>query len=175
MSLNDIKLSSALLSNLYPDQLIESESLSPIPDALSPTLRNEKVEPEFRSLGNNRQQILIIVNYDTSPFLPDSELALLTNMLGACKLSMDDVAIINLHHYNNIPGKDILVHFKSKRILMFGVEPSELDLPVNFPQFQVQNLVNASFLYSPSLDIIAADKLQKSKLWVCLQRLFNIS
>jgi hypothetical protein len=47
-------------------------------------------------------------------------------------------------------------------------------LPLNFPHYQIQPFANCSFLYTPSLSEVETDKVQKSKLWVALRRLFNI-
>lgn len=177
MGMNNMELSPAVLAALYSSHLIDTgeEILPAIAPAVIPEKKTVNApENPWKSLGNNKQNILIVVRYEDSPYLPDTELTLLTNMLSACKLSLGDVAIINLQHYRGISGKDILIHFKSKRAILFGIEPSEFGLPVSFPVFQVQNVANATFLYSPDLEKIGADKLAKSKLWVCLQRLFSI-
>src|SRR5262249_17521429 len=120
------------------------------------------------------KNILVVVNSNEAIHLPDNELAFLTGILGACKLSIMDVAIINLNNHADASHKELVSFFKSKTVFLFDIEPAAFGLPVNFPHYQLQLFSNSSFLYSPSLKELENDKLQKSKLWVCLRRLFNV-
>lgn len=175
MSLNNLELSPALLAGLYSSSLIDTDQQEPVASIGPAIISIEKPSvPEWKSLGNNQQQILIVVDYANLGFLPDNDLNLLTNMLSACKLGLGDVAIINLQQYTGVEGKTITTHFKSKRVLLFGIDPISFGLPVNFPLFQVQAVANTVYLYSPALDTIIDDKLAKSKLWVCLQKVFGL-
>ena len=123
---------------------------------------------------HNKKNILVVVNYKDVIYLPDEELDLLTNMLTACKLSIADVAIINLNKIETPSYKKIISELNSEVILLFGTEPSALELPVDFPHFQVQSFNSYTFLYTPPLENIKNDKVLKSKLWVCLRRIFNV-
>lgn len=182
MGLNDLHLSPAVLSRLYPFSLINTGKIEIAQaDILADKdLTKTKKEPErptassWKFLGSNQQKILIVVNYPDAVHLPDEELSFLTNMLAACKLSLGDVAIINRNNYKDILYKDILTHFQSKIVFLFGVEPAEFGLPVSFPPFQVQSLANSTFLYAPALEERHTDTLLKSKLWVSLRGIFGI-
>ena len=181
MGLNDLQLSSDIIARLYPSSLIASDGSAPVqtpkPDDIVPTI-NIKAEPApetaLKSLGNNHKNILIVVNYPELVHLPDEELSFLTNMLAACKLSLDDVAIINQNNYKDIACKDLLVHFQSKTVFLFDVDPLVFGLPVSFPHFQVQNVAGCTFLFAPSLEENRTDKLIKSKLWLSLRSIFGI-
>jgi hypothetical protein len=59
-------------------------------------------------------------------------------------------------------------------VLLIDTEAASIGLPLDFPDFQVQPFNNITFLSSPSLSEIKSDPLQKSKLWVCLRRIFNV-
>jgi hypothetical protein len=72
MSLNNIQLSPQLLAGLYPDVIIETPGKQP-----------EK-KLDFRFLGSNKKNILILVSKEEIPFLEDLELNFLTNILAAC-------------------------------------------------------------------------------------------
>ncbi|HEU0063637.1 MAG TPA: hypothetical protein VFQ58_01355, partial [Flavisolibacter sp.] len=108
------------------------------------------------------------------PFLSDNDLQFLTNILNACKLSLADVAIINLQNTGDILFENILKKLKSSSVLLFNVTPSEINLPINFPQFQVQQYNNHTYLYSPSFSELEQDKKLKSALWQALKNLFKI-
>jgi len=179
MDLNQINLPSNVISDLYQSSLIDiTEEKNGF---LMESLINEKpLEPagnhdsELKWLGENRKNILIIARYSEAVYIPDNELSFLTGILGACKLSLADVSIINLNNHSGLLYKGLLTQLKSKTIILFGVEPTELGLPINFPHFQVQTFDNCTFLFSPMLKDLENDKMLKSKLWFCLKKIFNL-
>jgi len=181
MGLNDLHLAPALLSGLYPSSLINTENtdiIQPVAPTKESTKAKIKTENStgqaWKFLGSNQQKILIVVNYSNAVHLPDEELSFLTNMLSACKLSLGDVAIVNRNNYKDVLYKELLNHFQSKTVFLFGVEPAAFGLPVSFPYFQVQSLAGSTFLYTPALEERHTDTLLKSKLWVSLRSIFGI-
>ena len=196
MSLNDISLSPFVTASLYRSSLIANDSNEPIvkapsteskpkKDAVKDTMK-ESVQEEkdqtpadpiaigWKHLGSNNKNILIVVNHTDVTHLPDEELGFLTAILSACKLDLGDVSIINMNNYADHNYKDLISHFSSKIVLLFGYDPVSFGLPVDFPHYQVQALNNTTFLFSPALSERNADPLFKSKLWVCLKRIFGI-
>ena len=182
MDLNHIVLSPGMVADLYHSSLVESDENS-ITLPVSPSLPEIKkiiqdtsvTSPDgWKWLGENRKNILVLVKYADAVHLPDRGLSFLTGVLTACKLNLADVAILNLDQQKKGSYKEILDQFKSKTILLFGVEPAEFGLPISFPHFQVQPFINSSFLFAPALPELEEDKLLKSKLWVCLRRLFSV-
>lgn len=177
MSLNDLHLSSSLITALYPSSLICTDIEDSVP--VSKKTGTEQIAGidntgSWKSLGNNQKNILIVVNYSGIVHLPDEELNFLTGMLTACKLSLADVAIINTNNYEKVDYKDILTQFKSKIVFLFGVAPGDFGLPVNFPFFQVQSVSNCTFLFTPALEQRQHDVLLKSRLWISLRTIFSI-
>jgi hypothetical protein len=182
MGLNNLSLTTNLLAVLYSSSLINPDKTGlnqqPIPIqrlATDKIVESETpIETGLKWIGNNQKNILIIVDYDSAVHLPDEELSFLTNMLAACKLNLGDVAIVNKNNYKEPGYKDILAHFKSRIVFLFGVEPSVFGLPVSFPFFQVQSVAGCTFLYAPALEQQRNDTLLKSKLWVSLRNIFGI-
>lgn len=166
MELNKIQLPAFVVSDLYKKSLVELDNGQ---QKTVPPEKNQLI----RYLGNNRKNITICVDYKDAKYLPDVPLSFLTSMLTACNLGLDDVAVVNMYGSNST-YKEISSELKSKIIFLFGIEPPQFGLPLNFPEFQVQEYNKTSFLYCPSLDEIAIDKILKSKLWVCLRRIFSI-
>ncbi|HEV7622098.1 MAG TPA: hypothetical protein VGO09_10200 [Flavisolibacter sp.] len=162
MGLNNLKLSPQLLVSLYPESLVETFA-KVIPDTET-----------FKYLGNNQQNISILVSNPSLPYLDDKELQLLTTILSACNLGIADVAIINFNNTNSNAMQNALENLKSKHIFLFGIEPLSIGLPISFPQFQLQQFDNRTYLYSPGLSEISSDKMLKGKLWSCLKALFNL-
>lgn len=175
MDLNHIELPASMLADLYKTSLVETGELITQPERVN---SNEESKAEniatWKYLGNNRKNILVVVNVSDAVHLPDRQLDFLTAMLTACRLSLDDVAVVNLNNHPEASYKELTVFFKSKITLLFAVEPVTFGLPMSFPHFQLQAFANNTFLFSPSLEELENDKLLKSKLWVCFKRLFNL-
>ena len=162
MSLNNIQLSPQLLAELYPDVIIEVSGKEP------------ERKTDFRFLGNNKKNILILVSKEETAFLEDFELNFLTNILAACKFSLADVAIVNLHNHAATSYSSIIQFFRSKFVLLFDVAPQEIDLPFNFPHFQIQKFDQCIYLSAPALNKIESDKTTKTNLWTSLKNLFGL-
>jgi hypothetical protein len=176
MSLNDISLNPFVAASLYRSSLIENDTGEPVvkvpSDTTAPAVRGAEPEKKWKYLGDNKKNILLVVDHSGITHLPDDELEFVTAILSACKLNIGDVAIINRNNYPEYTYKDYARYFNSRVVLLFGIDPVSFGLPVDFPHFQVQGLNNTTFLYSPSMDERNHDKLFKSKLWVCLQKIF---
>jgi hypothetical protein len=180
MDLNHIELPAFVVAGLYNSSLIcEKESLgnNRVADendkvALS-FVERESVSP-WKSLGGNLKNILVVVNNTTAVHLPDNELTFLTGILSACKLSLADVSIFNLNNHPATTYKELTSFFETRVVVLFDTEPASFGLPMSFPPYQIQPFAGISFLYSPSLKKLETDKVEKSKLWVCLKRLFNL-
>lgn len=181
MSLNNIDLPGKVIAHLYKTLQVDEEnsythqSEKPIDiPKLQTETGNGLKEYNLKFLGNNAKNITIITSHETAVYLPDEELTFLTGILVACKLTLADVAIINFYHQAPGSYKELLSSLKSQTVILFGVQPEVFGLPLSFPYFQVQPFANTSFLYSPALKELANDKILKSKLWVCLRRIFGI-
>jgi hypothetical protein len=174
MSLNTVRLAPTQLTELYGKHLVETTNpLGPAnPSLEEPTAAGGKID--LPCLGNNKKNVLVVVHYQQVVHLPDNELAFLLNLLSACNLGMEDVAVLNIQNAAGFSASFLLDHFNTKTVLLFGITPAEFGLPVSFPEFQVQQFNKAVFLYSPALAVIEPDKLLKSKLWVCLRRIFGL-
>jgi hypothetical protein len=194
MGLNDIELPASVVASLYPSALVAAGTDQPASAAATPagtvpvSLVAEPAAPakpataakdtdttfKWKFLGNNQRNILVVVDHPDILHLPDEDLTFLTAMLTACKLGLGDITLTNYDHYREISGPAIIKQFKSRTVLLFGIEPAGFGLPVNFPGFQVQGLANVDYLYAPALAGISGDKALKSKLWVCLKKIFAI-
>jgi hypothetical protein len=144
----------------------------------SPLVSNTPASaPGYKFLGNNRRKITILVQSPGSAFLPDDQLAFLTKMLEACKMNMGDVAIVNQATAPvNITVLKQQLH--PAILLLFGMEPVDIKLPMNFPVFKIQEYDACTYLSAPSLEELVRpgdeNKLLKSKLWMCLKTIFEI-
>ncbi len=131
-------------------------------------------EKTWKFLGDNKKNILILVQYSNAVHIPDEELAFLTQLLSACKLSLGDIALLNLAHHRQLAYKEALDKLGSQLIFLYGIEPAAWGLPISFPHFQLQPFAGRRFLYAPALEEIREDKLLKTKLWVSLKPIFGV-
>jgi hypothetical protein len=168
MSLNDITLTPSLVADLYPDVLSEQSGQK----RERGPLKNERGPLNY--LGNNEKNILILSIEKDAVYLADKHLNFLTTVLEACKLGVKDVAIINWLNIDEETKAVLTNELFSRVVLLFGIKPLEFGLPVNFPQFQVQEVNKITYLHAPALEEIANDIPLKKQLWASLKRLFCI-
>jgi hypothetical protein len=166
MGLNNLELPDFMVGELYKDALLP---LPAAPQAVK--------YPGIKYLGNNRRNITALVQSPNSPFLPDNQLAFLTKILEACRMTVADVAIVN-NAAAPLTIAELKQQLQPKIILLFGVEPTAIRLPINFPAFRPQDYDGCTYLSTPGLDQLVPNtedsKLLKSKLWICLKTIFDV-
>ncbi|HMI61803.1 MAG TPA: hypothetical protein VK518_12870 [Puia sp.] len=153
-----------------------TQPAAPAPQPAADQPGNPSTTP-YKTLGNHRRKITILVNAPDSPFLPDNQLSFLTKILEACRLNMGDVAIVN-HASAPVNITALRAQLQPSVILLFGLEPTTIRLPINFPVFKLQPYDQCTYLSAPALDLLVQtseeSKLLKSKLWLCLKSLFEV-
>jgi hypothetical protein len=158
-----IKLPISIISDLFRNCLVDlnvpSSSSDKPATAITETLAGTPVDT-------------VVVSISEGKALPPQQLDFLNNIMKACKLEQADYAIIT-NHQNGMPDyKATFSQFKQKQLILFGIDPSAIGLPINFPHFQVQSFQQVRYLAAPKLDVIEADKALKIQLWQCLKQLF---
>ncbi len=180
MSLSDVKLESWMLPGLYKDNLVLSTPKGKDTEIVHPTSETFQAEPgkaELKFLGKNQQRITILVKNLQEVFLGDEELSLLTKMISACKLTLADVAIVNIAQ---TPADINMVHeiLNPSKVLMLGVDSQDILLPMSFPEFRVQPHGPCTYLMAPSLSQMTneSDSARniKTQLWTALKQLFGL-
>lgn len=131
----------------------------------------------YKLLGNNRQQVTVVVRFPGEAFLPESHLQFLTKMIGACKLNLGDVAIVN-DATVRVDMNVLKAQLQPKTVLLFGVAPEEAALPLSFPTFKAQEYAGTTYLYTPPLEELNTEtedgKLLKRRLWDSLRKIFGV-
>jgi hypothetical protein len=161
---------SAVASALPPPP---AATQAPAPPAIPPP----PTPATYKFLGNNRRHITLLVHSPGSGFMPDNQLAFLTKILEACRMTLADVAIVN-NAAAPVTITALRQQLQPKIVLLFGVEPTAIRMPINFPTFKQLSYDDCTYLSSPALDQLVPDtgdsKLLKSKLWVSLKTLFDV-
>ena len=155
-SINNIRLNHTILKNLYGKSLVSEPVTAP---AKQVTLKY---------LGNNAKQIVVLVNNPLNAFLSEDRLNFLTKMLGACKLNMGDIAIVNMVSANM---GQVMNELTPSSVISF-------DFDIQSPEFTVTERNGIRYLYAPSLDRLDTEtadaKAMKASLWKSLKELFGI-
>jgi hypothetical protein len=197
MDLNNIRLTGLAIDELYKDTLLypaDNTHASPAPlrepatapapspadtsvHSPSPTDTPPPVPNLYKSLGNNRRAVTILVHSPGTAYLPDDQLSFLSKILLACQMTLADIAIVNT------ATQPVLIatlrqQLHPKAVLLFGLEPVAINLPINFPLFRLQPYDDCTYLAAPPLHLLVGQseesRLLKSKLWVCLKSLFDV-
>lgn len=155
-SLNDIELNGIMMANLYGHSLVQiSENPPPV------SQKTETPREEIRFLGNNSKNITVLVNDPGNTFMPEGHLAFLTKILGACKLNIGDVAIVNTAHTPDFNG--IISSLEPANIISFGTE------------LKVKGIGHVA---APSINELVPEtpeaRAGKSKLWGELKKMFGV-
>ncbi len=161
--LEPIKLPISIISDIFRNCLVDlnfpdSSSDNPA-TAITETLAGAPVDT-------------VVVSLSEGKALPHQQLDFLNNIMKACKLEKANYSII-ANRQDELPDyKATFSQFKQKQLILFGISPAAIGLPINFPHFQVQSFQEVRYLAAPKLDTIEADKELKMQLWQCLKQLF---
>ena len=194
--LQNIKLPDFLITDWYKSHLIETE----VPTVAKPVVSNntpivpvvpavtvqatipavtalhEPVEVAWYT-GENKKHVTIIINQDSTTVISTEWSTFLTSVLSACKLTLNDVVIVNTHK-KTINYSQIITQFKSQYLIVFDVAPSLIGIPAAIPNYDIRVNDNCSFVFSESISLMlnnTADAKQvKMRLWTSLKKLFNV-
>jgi hypothetical protein len=178
MGLNNIEITDFIVGEWYKDNLVAQPAGRTLPPPRpAEGLAMPTAPAPLRWLGNNRRNITLLVNSQNTAFLPDDQLAFLTKILEACRMTIADVAIVN-QATTPVTVASLRQQLVPAIILLFGMEPVAIRLPINFPVFKIQTYDQCTYLSAPPLDQLVRpteeSKLLKSKLWVTLKTLFDV-
>lgn len=173
MSFQEAILPESVIADLYKKIYLVHSANEPN----EPVEIISRQEPPIKILGNNVKKIAIVVNHPEEVFLPEKHLEFLSKILSACKLNIGDVAIIN-QGYKATDIANIKTQLQPIHLILFGIDPLQLGLPLDFPHFKIQQYDHSAYLSAPDLNLLNSDteegKLLKTKLWVCLRTMFEV-
>jgi hypothetical protein len=145
-----------------------------------PTPAPVKASPEPARkpfLGDNAKGILLLVKDDNNVHLAEESLQLLTGILAACRLNMGDVAVMNMARHTTSFAQ-LRQQMQVNYCFLFDIGLEEVNLAFAIPPYQVFVHDNCTFLSAPAISRMLGateeGKLLKSKLWVCLKKIFNV-
>ncbi len=166
MSLDNIQFPPFVIQELFKNSLVTNSSGKSTAGSLKKAALNY--------LGNNRKNIVLVVSNEETLHLPDDQLNFLLGILAACKLSMEDVAILNINKNETATYLTVTKELNAEKIFLFGVTTEQVALPLQIPDYQVQPYNNQVYLCAPDLATLQHDKAEKTKLWTSLKKIFSL-
>ena len=165
MSLDNIQLPAFVIQDLFQKSLVDLSGNEP--------KKNFK-KNDIDFFGGNKQNILLLVNNPDATFITDQQLTFLSGILTACKLTLEDIALVNISALPSLSYKSLADSLNPKIILLFGISPETIQLPFLIPEFQRQFYNNQVYLSVPPLNQLESNKDIKRKLWIVLQQVFSL-
>lgn len=132
---------------------------------------------EIKYLGEHLKQVTIIVKDELAVYLNENDLTLLSSILSACKLTLADIALINVAQ-QKLGLHEILNVLPSKLVMIFDVSSATLKIKLPTTLYKSIQLGDTYLLFSNSLSLMqggdTSAKLEKGKLWAILKTLFQL-
>jgi DNA polymerase III psi subunit len=114
-----------------------------------------------------KQKVVILV---TSLNPTDSEL--LGKILGAVKLDLQLVDVIELDKNQDINLSQIFTQKSVNQLIIFGIDLSKVGIDIKLTPYQILENQGIKFIYSHSLTDIQNDIPKKKALWGSLKEMF---
>lgn len=160
--------------------IMEKASTTLPPSVIAALYRNVLIDPDEPAVATEIKEEpplaairLLSVVLAKDPALPAEQLQFLSNIMNACKLPPGEYQILPVQEHEALSYLNIKARFEVPIVLLFGITPSALELPIHFPHFQVQSFQGTQYLAIPPLEAIETDKSLKMQLWQCLKPLFT--
>ena len=118
------------------------------------------------------KNILILVEDEKALHINDDDLGFLTGILSACKLTLADIALLNMISEKSKQLIKAIEVCKPNILINFNVKINELGLDQN--KYQVIKKDNIQILSAGSLNQISNNIEEKKKLWGCLKTIFSV-
>lgn len=147
MSLDNIQLPPKVIAELYKESLVVLKVLQ---------ATTERAAVTENIAGQAPAQILFITPSETDT----SENTFLDKLLTACKLNTGEAKRKNIREH--APDYNYVIDPSTPAVvLLFGVGPAQIGLPLEFPNYQVQKHHGKTFLACDPLNLLTGDPAAK--------------
>lgn len=126
---------------------------------------------DFKYLGKNQRNILILVNDEQNEVSDEDGRELLRKIVKSINLSANDFALLNYAKYKGIGFKQLQEHFSSTLVFSFGVSPADLALSTAHLEHAIVMESAVKMIFSAELRVLDKNPAGKKALWGSLQNL----
>ena len=154
-------------NNLLHDEVLTALFKNNFLVDLSPTKQDIKEQVDEPHLKE-----VLVFHHHAQKELGPSQHSLLEAILNACKLKTTQVMIYCKNDTHTSPLSILIESHQPQKIILFGVDPAAIGLPIHFPVFQIQQYQQAQYLHAPTFTELENDKQLKIQLWQKLKQIF---
>lgn len=165
MSFDKFQLAENIVSELYKDSVFILEDSQ----AIQPSLETDA----YKHLGGYGKNTLILVTDTQNTWLSDTDMNLLTAILNACKMNMNDIAIANVQKLQHLTIDAYVDSMNPAKLLIFGSINSPF-FPEQMEHFSISQHKQMKWLKSPALSVLSQQPDFKKALWQSLKTMFEI-
>lgn len=164
MSLREVSLDPFLLAGIYHQPLIEKDFV--------PVDSTDEKDIPVPSLGNNKRQWVLLIHNPEDAYLNEAVFDMLLKLLNACKLTLDDIALINTAHLQGV-GLDLIRRkFSPDKMILFGdVLP---ELKKGYHKNEAWEEEGIDFLHTDALQDMYNHPQLKMPFWNALKDFLTI-
>jgi hypothetical protein len=178
MSFEHIQLTDDQLAELYGKQLVVVEKDgNPVKTETKTAQPAPTIEPVATTAplqgitGKNKRNFVWLVEEHYFPYLNDADFQFLGDVLTACKMNMEDIALVNVANNRN-HFDELVQQLQPKFIIASGVQVDAL--PIQPADYRVQQQQGYLLCCTETLEAIRNDKSKKSKLWLALKQMLGL-
>lgn len=126
--------------------------------------------PEFKFLGKNQRNVLILVNDHENDVSDEKGRELLRKIVKSVNLTANDFALLNYSGCPHASFSQLQATFSSVIVFAFGVSPQQLGLN-DHPENTVVTEGKVKLIFSAELRKLEEDQNSKKVLWGSLKQL----
>lgn len=151
---------------LIKDVILKDENNSQI-QSLSPSMESSRQTTMPVPLFRPKHKVVILV-HELNP----ADIELLEKILGAVKLTLQQVEIIEMSKNFDIDLSHIFMQNSVSQLISFGVMMSEVNLMLRLTPYQILESKGVKFISGVSLTDLQNDIPKKKMLWGALKEMF---
>lgn len=160
----------AALRMFFTEEIYLQQEQEPVVIQAPAVLPVSVPEINYKFLGKNQRQILILVQDENEEVSSVEGRELLRNIVKAIQLTANDFALLNYSVCRTSRYEELFTYFKPRIVLSFGVSTSLLGLPdKNSNELVFHEQIQ--MIFSGNLHHLAADLNGKKALWGSLKKL----
>lgn len=159
-------------TKVYSAQGVTASSVEEVPAAAVPVASPVMQQAlTFKFLGQNKRNILILVNDEENEVSDEAGRELLRKIVKSVNLTANDFALLNYSKYQGTGFKQLQDYFSCNLVFSFGVTPSHLAIATAHPEHAVVLEGNVKMIFSAELKTLDQNPAGKKALWGSLQSL----
>jgi len=176
MGIDDLQLTPGLIGLLYPENLVSTDIPLHVAQAPS-TVTKKTTVSAYPFLGKNKKAVCFLSYYPEAEYIPDPELAFLKRIMGACKLTLDDIALVNTAR-TTLVLEELRQQLRPDIVFLWG------GIPPGIPEFSgMLDLTEKTIGGIRILPVLQTGAMSreneegkelKKKLWVELKKIFGL-